>query len=288
MSSCPWPSRRSVRAGAPTRAWCCTPCRCRPAAWGGCAWPWAYGARCSGTGPSPWSTSTIRNWCRPWRCWRSCVPDTYTLYDIHEDLPLQVVSKDYLPAALRAPVARLSACLLRAAAGLFSGFAPATEAIARAWPAVQHPGAAQLPQGHVRRGPEPRAPAGSAPGDLHGRAVPGARHAGGAGGGARGPPARPRPAPGAGRLDHGRRDRRRHRGRGGRGLVRARAAPRPGGTARARRRRRGRPGDPHCRGRTTWRPCPPSCSNTWPWASPCWPPTSPCGAAWWSAAARGG
>lgn len=62
-------------------------------------------------------------------------PGTYTLYDIHEDLPLQVVSKDYLPAALRAPVARLSACLLRAAAGLFSGFAPATEAIARAWPA---------------------------------------------------------------------------------------------------------------------------------------------------------
>ena len=64
-------------------------------------------------------------------------PDAYLLYDIHEDLPLQVASKDYLPAALRAPIARLTACMLRAAAGLFSGFAPATEAIARAWPAAR-------------------------------------------------------------------------------------------------------------------------------------------------------
>jgi glycosyltransferase involved in cell wall biosynthesis len=61
-------------------------------------------------------------------------PDTYTLYDIHEDLPLQLASKAYLPPALRGPAARLAWCLLRAARDLFSGFAPATEAIAAAWP----------------------------------------------------------------------------------------------------------------------------------------------------------
>jgi len=64
-------------------------------------------------------------------------PGTYTLYDIHEDLPLQVASKSYLPPALRGPTARLAACMLRAARDLFSGFAPATEAIARDWPAAR-------------------------------------------------------------------------------------------------------------------------------------------------------
>jgi glycosyltransferase involved in cell wall biosynthesis len=64
-------------------------------------------------------------------------PATYTLYDIHEDLPLQVASKNYLPPALRAPTARLAQCMLRTARELFSGFAPATEAIARDWPAAQ-------------------------------------------------------------------------------------------------------------------------------------------------------
>jgi glycosyltransferase involved in cell wall biosynthesis len=62
-------------------------------------------------------------------------PDTYLLYDVHEDLPLQLASKVYLHPALRAPAARLAACLLRAARDLFTGFAPATEAIAEAWPA---------------------------------------------------------------------------------------------------------------------------------------------------------
>jgi glycosyltransferase involved in cell wall biosynthesis len=64
-------------------------------------------------------------------------PETYLLYDIHEDLALQVASKGYLPPALRAPTARLVGWLLRAAGTLFSGFAPATEAIARDWPAAQ-------------------------------------------------------------------------------------------------------------------------------------------------------
>jgi hypothetical protein len=64
-------------------------------------------------------------------------PEAYTLYDIHEDLPLQMESKVYLPPALRMPLARLSSCMLRAARELFSGFAPATEAIAQAWPAAR-------------------------------------------------------------------------------------------------------------------------------------------------------
>jgi hypothetical protein len=61
-------------------------------------------------------------------------PETYTLYDIHEDLPLQLESKQYLQTALRRPVSRLAGAMLRSARDLFSGFAPATEAVARAWP----------------------------------------------------------------------------------------------------------------------------------------------------------
>ena len=61
-------------------------------------------------------------------------PETYTLFDIHEDLPLQLESKPYLHPGLRRPVARLAAAMLRSARDLFSGFAPATEAVARAWP----------------------------------------------------------------------------------------------------------------------------------------------------------
>ena len=64
-------------------------------------------------------------------------PETYTLYDIHEDLPLQLASKDYVPDWLRWPVARLAGCMLRSAGQLFSGFAPATEAIALEWPAAR-------------------------------------------------------------------------------------------------------------------------------------------------------
>jgi glycosyltransferase involved in cell wall biosynthesis len=61
-------------------------------------------------------------------------PELYTLYDIHEDLPLQVASKHYLPAWLRSPVARLADWMLGVAGGVFQGFAPATEAISAAWP----------------------------------------------------------------------------------------------------------------------------------------------------------
>ena len=62
-------------------------------------------------------------------------PGSYTLCDIHEDLPLQVVSKGYLPAWARRPTATLTELMHRLARELFSGFAPATEAIARHWPA---------------------------------------------------------------------------------------------------------------------------------------------------------
>ena len=64
-------------------------------------------------------------------------PDTYTLYDIHEDLPLQVEAKAYLPLWVRWPVIRLATWLLNVAGGLFKGFAPATEAISKEWPQAQ-------------------------------------------------------------------------------------------------------------------------------------------------------
>jgi glycosyltransferase involved in cell wall biosynthesis len=64
-------------------------------------------------------------------------PGTYTLCDIHEDLPLQVASKGYLPPWSRLAVAHLTEVMLRVARELFTGFAPATEAIARAWPPAQ-------------------------------------------------------------------------------------------------------------------------------------------------------
>jgi hypothetical protein len=64
-------------------------------------------------------------------------PGTYLLYDIHEDLPLQIHSKSYLPGWLRPPLAQLTEAVLRTTRVLFSGFAPATEAIALAWPAAQ-------------------------------------------------------------------------------------------------------------------------------------------------------
>lgn len=61
-------------------------------------------------------------------------PDTFFLYDIHEDLPLQIASKGYLPPWARASIAILAAWALGMASRLFHGFAPATEAIARTWP----------------------------------------------------------------------------------------------------------------------------------------------------------
>jgi hypothetical protein len=64
-------------------------------------------------------------------------PGCYTLYDIHEDLPLQMESKGYLPGWIRFPMARLADWMLHLASGCFTGFAPATEAISRSWPSAQ-------------------------------------------------------------------------------------------------------------------------------------------------------
>jgi hypothetical protein len=61
-------------------------------------------------------------------------PEAFLLYDIHEDLPLQFESKGYVPSWARRPLAILAAWALGMAARLFTGFAPATEAIARDWP----------------------------------------------------------------------------------------------------------------------------------------------------------
>ncbi|HLO65502.1 MAG TPA: glycosyltransferase [Holophaga sp.] len=61
-------------------------------------------------------------------------PGTHVLYDVHEDLPLQCQSKAYVPEAARRPLGILAAWGLGMAGRLFHGFAPATEAIARAWP----------------------------------------------------------------------------------------------------------------------------------------------------------
>jgi len=62
-------------------------------------------------------------------------PRTYFLYDIHEELPLEVMSKPWIPTPLRGPISFLSRALWGVAGLAFEGFAPATEAIARHWPA---------------------------------------------------------------------------------------------------------------------------------------------------------
>jgi glycosyltransferase involved in cell wall biosynthesis len=64
-------------------------------------------------------------------------PRTYFLYDIHEDLPLEVKSKAWIPAPLRPAVVVAVSAMWRASAAIFEGFAPATEAIARRWPAAR-------------------------------------------------------------------------------------------------------------------------------------------------------
>jgi len=65
---------------------------------------------------------------------RLVAPRTFMLFDIHEDLPLQFESKSYLAPWARQPMAILAGWALGIARRLFDGFAPATEAIARAWP----------------------------------------------------------------------------------------------------------------------------------------------------------
>ena len=85
-------------------------------------------------------------------------PATYTLCDIHEDLVLQVVSKGYLPVWARLPAARMTGWMHRLARELFSGFAPATEAIAQAWPAGQTRVLHNYPKAIFAQGPGPALP----------------------------------------------------------------------------------------------------------------------------------
>lgn len=85
-------------------------------------------------------------------------PRTFFLYDVHEDLPLQVASKGYLAPWVRGPLAILAAWALGLAGRIFDGFAPATEAVARAWPEGATRVVHNYPKAHFHRGPAPLDP----------------------------------------------------------------------------------------------------------------------------------
>lgn len=64
-------------------------------------------------------------------------PSAYLLYDIHEELPLEVESKPYLTPWIRRPLGRVIRWGWRLLRNLHSGFAPATEGIAPYWPEAE-------------------------------------------------------------------------------------------------------------------------------------------------------
>lgn len=57
------------------------------------------------------------------------------IYDVHEDLPRQILSKHYIPAVLRRPVSLVASGLEQLAGRIFNGFMPATPAIGAHFPA---------------------------------------------------------------------------------------------------------------------------------------------------------
>src|SRR5690625_4750627 len=57
------------------------------------------------------------------------------VYDVHEDVPRQLLSKAYIPLALRRPLAAVAEGLERVAAHVFDAIVPATPAIAKQFPA---------------------------------------------------------------------------------------------------------------------------------------------------------
>jgi len=57
------------------------------------------------------------------------------IYDVHEDLPRQILSKHYLPKAIRKPISILAEVLEKIAGLSFDGFSVATETIAQRFPA---------------------------------------------------------------------------------------------------------------------------------------------------------
>jgi len=61
-------------------------------------------------------------------------PRVRILYDVHEELPLEVFSKSYIPRPLRPLASGFARLLWSMAARRFHAFAPATEAIAAHWP----------------------------------------------------------------------------------------------------------------------------------------------------------
>lgn len=61
-------------------------------------------------------------------------PRIRILYDVHEELPLEVFSKSYIPKLVRPLASSFARLLWGLAARRFHAFAPATEAIAAHWP----------------------------------------------------------------------------------------------------------------------------------------------------------
>jgi glycosyltransferase involved in cell wall biosynthesis len=61
-------------------------------------------------------------------------PSTHIVYDIHEELPLEMLTKLYLPQALRRALGEMAAWTWRVCGRIFDGFAPATPAIGTWFP----------------------------------------------------------------------------------------------------------------------------------------------------------
>lgn len=57
------------------------------------------------------------------------------VYDVHEDLPRQILSKGYIPTPLRGPLSRIAGLAEWLGGKMFTGIAPATPAIAEHFPA---------------------------------------------------------------------------------------------------------------------------------------------------------
>lgn len=117
------------------------------------------GVRVVDTGPRP-ASRLARMTCGAWRMARAVTashPDVVqfhdpelipmgfwwklhgirVIYDAHEDLPRQVMTKPWLPAPLRRPIASLVAAAERLAGRAFDGVAAATPTIAARFPAAR-------------------------------------------------------------------------------------------------------------------------------------------------------
>ncbi len=59
------------------------------------------------------------------------------VYDVHEDLPRDIYTKDYIPVPLRWSIARVTACVEWLGGRVFSGISAATTTIAQRFPAAK-------------------------------------------------------------------------------------------------------------------------------------------------------